>query len=108
MAKLGPLESNEVCAELRGLLERLMTLLSWLAGATLVGGVAILVAVEEVVTTALDVGVVGVLGAETAVVAGDVGKTVWLLEQTFAAFTVLTVVGGHCAYVPWFSLFFLF
>ena len=72
MAKLGPLESSEVCAELRGVLERLMTHLSWLVGATVVGGAAILVAVEEVATAVVVVGVVGAMGVVTVVVAGTV------------------------------------
>ena len=81
MAKLGPLESNEICAELRGVLDRLMTPLLWLVGATVVGGAAILVAMEEVVPT----GVVSALGAVSVVVTGTV-VWVWSLELTFAVF----------------------
>ena len=52
-----------------------MTHLSWLVGAAVVGGAAIPVAVEEVVTTVVAVGVMGdlfAMGAETVVVAGAV------------------------------------
>ena len=49
-----------------------MTHLSWLVGDGVVGGAMRLVAVEEVVTAVVVVGVVVTMGAETVVVAGAV------------------------------------
>ena len=85
MAKFGPLARREVCDELSGVVERLITHLHWL-----VGSAAMLVAVEEALAAVEVVNVVDAMGAAFVFVTGAVVVLlVLLLEQSFAIF------GGH-------------